>query len=253
VVAVVGPAVLRLVSTPGERERFRCTTTQRLGARRGALEARAVMELQTLSVGEGGAARRRARLLRLELRGGYPFGVRPALLRALGGAAVEFTQDPRGALGDWAPWAVPEAQEPVRDAVLGALQGLQPRLPEAPVSPGATWADTAAVSLRPGEGASLTLMVETTWRLEALRGTAAGALVEARISFVQRLQAAEGATMASFPVTGGGEARGELVLDLSRGRLERAQVTGSLGLRLGLPTRTVESTSRFAQDLQRVP
>lgn len=245
-----GEAVtLRLRYAPGV-VRYATRSVQTAGPANARTTSTATVALETVSVSAAGEARRRMRFERMSLENpAIPADVRARISRGLAGAAIEYTQNPRGEITSREPVAgVADELRPVLDAVMQSLEQMGAQLPERPVRVGERWTERRTMHLAPLPGMNVDMTYAMEFTLRALRPDGAAVL-----DVAVTLATPEGATIAGMPFRGDGSARGETVLDLGRGVVRESRTTGEMTVHVTARGRTVDVPSRFENEMRLEP
>ncbi len=241
------PTLLRFHYTVGQRARYVTRTTQVMPGGAGTTVTTASHEVETRRVNPDGSAEQRLHITRFDVSGGtIPDELRSRVSRAVTGVTLEFSQDARGHVtARRTVGTVPAEARPLLDGMLDSLDQMGAQLPAGPVAPGATWRDQRTLHVMPG--ADLDMRVDVTCTLRELRG--AGAAQTAVVGIAMTLSTAPGANLRGVRVGGSGNATGEAVMELGRGRLGRGHTTGSMRVQLTVGGRVIDLESTFEYDM----
>ena len=251
--AAQAPVTLRFRYVAGQRVRYTTRTVQMLPGTAGQATTTGAVSIETVRVNADGSAEQRLRVESLDMTGrAIPPEVRERFTRAMRGVTMEYTQNPRGQITARRPATgiTPEIR-PIVDAVMESLDQMSAQLPESPVSVGQSWNESRTLHLAPGAGANLDMNVNVTYTLREVRGT--GTNQTAVIGLAMTTRTAQGAQIATIPVTGAGSATGELVAETGRGAINRSQSNGSMTLELTVRGRSTRVETRFENEMRRAP
>lgn len=243
---------LRLRFRAGSTARYATRTVQTSGGGAQATQttSTAVIAVETLAVTPAGDAQQRMRFERMTLENpALPAAVRDRVSRALVGAAIGYTQGPRGDItAREAATGVAAEMRPILDATMQSLDQMGAQLPERAVRVGERWSERRTMHLAPIPGTSVDMRYETEYTLRALRPDGAAVL-----GVAVTLSTPDGASVAGIPFRGEGRAEGETVIDLARGAVRESRTTGEMTVHLTVRGRTVDVPSRFENEMRLEP
>ncbi len=237
-------ATLRYRYVAGTTARYTTRTSQTMPGALGTTVTTSTHDVETVRVLPDGSAEQRMRIASMEMAGAnVPAPVRERVTAAMRGLVIEYTVDARGRVAARRTVGeVPEDMRPVLNGVLESLDQLGAPLPEGPVARGGTWHDQRALHLAPGT-TSLDMNVDTTYTLRQLRGV--GPAQVAVLGVAMTIATPPGMAVRGVRMSGAGSATGESVLELGRGRVGRAQTTGSMRIQVAAGGRNIDLDTRF--------
>lgn len=242
-----GPVTLRFRYTAGQRARYATRTTQVMPGGAGTTTTTSSHEVETARVNADGSAVQRLHITRFDVSGGtIPEDLRGRVTSAVTGVTLEFTQDPRGHVSARRTiGTVPDEARPVLDGMLDSLDQIGAQLPEGPVSVGSTWHEQRTLHVMPG--GDLDMRVDVTCTLREVRGV--GPAQTAVVGIAMTLSTPPGANVRGVRLNGSGNATGEAVMELGRGRLGRGHTAGAMRVQMNISGRAINLESTFEHDM----
>lgn len=240
------PVTLRFRYVAGQHARYTTRTTQVMPGGAGTTTTTASHEVETTRVNPDGSAQQRLRITRFDVSGAtIPEDLRRRVTSAVTGVTLEFAQDARGHVSARRTiGTVPDEARPILDGMLDSLDQIGAQLPEGPVIPGSTWREQRTLHVLPGAG--LDMRVDVTCTLREVRGV--GPAQTAVVGIAMTLSTPPGANVRGVRLNGSGNATGESVMELGRGRLGRGHTAGAMHVQMTIGGRAIDLQSTFEHD-----
>jgi hypothetical protein len=236
--------------TPNQHVTYTTRSVQTAPAPAGQTTTVGTVEIATTAVNPDGSAQLQMRITNMDIQGAaIPASARQQVSQGIAGLTMSYTQNARGqVVNRQEPTGVSPQMRPLVDGVLQSLDQMSPQLPEQAVSIGATWQDHRTTHVTMGPGMQMDLTIDVTYTLRELRNGPHGQT--AIIGLAMTMAIGTGSAVANIPITGTGNATGEMTLELSRGVLADSHSTGTMNMHVSAQGRTADVATTFTNEMR---
>jgi hypothetical protein len=243
------PVVLRMTYTPNQRVTYTTRSVQTAPAPMGQTTTTGTVQITTTAVHPDGSAQLQLRISNMDVQGAVISpDARQQLQHGLSGLSMSYTQNARGQIVSRdEPTGVSPQFRALVDGVLQSLDQMSPQLPEQAVAIGATWQDHRTTHVSIGPGAQMDLTIDVTYTLRELRQGPHGPV--AVIGLAMTMGIGHGPS-GSVPITGTGNATGEMTIELGRGVLSDSHSNGSMNMHVSAQGRTADIATTFTNEMR---